>query len=52
MTTPWEVTYSGNSVSLEQEMLSANEVNRNYSLNMAIVKGFNQMLSMSVKGSP
>jgi flagellar basal-body rod protein FlgB len=47
---PWEVTYSGNSVSLEQEMLSANEVNRNYSLNMAIVKSFNQMLSMSVKG--
>ena len=48
---PWEVTYSGNSVSLEQEMLSANEVNRNYSLNMAIVKSFNQMLSMSLKGS-
>ncbi len=49
--TPWEVTYSGNSVSLEQEMLTANEVNRDYSLNMAIVKGFHQMLSMSLKGS-
>ncbi len=48
--TPWEVTYSGNSVSLEQEMLTANEVNRDYSLNMAIVRSFNQMLSMSVKG--
>lgn len=48
---PWEVTYSGNSVSLEQEMLSANEINRDYSLNMAIVKGFHQMLSMSLKGS-
>jgi flagellar basal-body rod protein FlgB len=47
---PWEVTYSGNSVSLEREMLAANEVNRNYSLNMAVVKSFNQMLSMSVKG--
>lgn len=50
-TTPWEVTYSGNSVSLEQEMLSANEINRDYSLNMAIVRGFRQMLSMSLKGS-
>jgi flagellar basal-body rod protein FlgB len=48
--TPWEVTYSGNSVSLEQEMLSANEVNRDYSMNTAIVKSFNQMLSMSAKG--
>jgi flagellar basal-body rod protein FlgB len=48
---PWEVTYSGNSVSLEQEMLTANEINRDYSLNMAIVKGFRQMLSMSLKGS-
>ncbi|MGO9133199.1 MAG: flagellar basal body rod protein FlgB [Methylovirgula sp.] len=48
--TPWEVSYSGNSVSLEQEMLSANEVNRSYSLNTALVKSFNQMLSMSTKG--
>lgn len=48
--TPWEVTYSGNSVSLDQEMLNANEVNRDYSLNMAISKAFNQMLTMSVKG--
>lgn len=48
---PWEVTYSGNSVSLEQEMLNANEVNRSYSLNMAITKAFNQMMSMSLKGS-
>lgn len=47
---PWEVTYSGNSVSLEQEMLNANEVNRAYSLNMAVRKAFGQMLAMSVKG--
>ena len=31
-------------------MLSANEVNRSYSLNTALVKSFNQMLSMSTKG--
>lgn len=46
---PWEVTYSGNSVSLEQEMLNANEVNRSYSLNMAVSTAFNQMLTTSVK---
>jgi flagellar basal-body rod protein FlgB len=49
-TSPWEVTYSGNTVSLEQEMLNANEVNRDYSLNMSLMKSFNQMLSMSTKG--
>lgn len=47
---PWEVTYSGNSVSLEQQMLEANQINRSYSLNMALSKIFNQMLAMSVKG--
>ncbi|WP_026606666.1 flagellar basal body rod protein FlgB [Methylocapsa acidiphila] len=45
----WEVTHSGNSVSLEQEMIKAADVNRNYSLNMSIVKAFNQMLMASVK---
>ena len=47
---PWEVNYSGNSVSLEQEMLNANEVNRSYSLNMAVTTAFNRMLATSVKG--
>ncbi len=46
----WEVTHSGNSVSLEKEMIKAGEVNRNYSLNTSIVKAFNQMLLASVKG--
>jgi flagellar basal-body rod protein FlgB len=47
---PWEVTHSRNSVSLEQEMLKAGSVNRDYSLNTSVVKAFNQMLSASVKG--
>ncbi len=47
---PWEVSHSGNSVSLEQEMLKAGQVNRDYSLNTSVVKAFNQMLSASVKG--
>lgn len=46
----WEVTHSGNSVSLEREMIKAGEVNRTYSLNTSIVKAFNQMLMTSLKG--
>ncbi|SDR61195.1 flagellar basal-body rod protein FlgB [Rhizobiales bacterium GAS191] len=47
---PWEVTRSGNSVSLEQEMMKAGDVNRSFSLNTSIVKAFNAMLTQSVKG--
>jgi len=47
---PWEVTPSGNSVSMEHEMLKANEVGRDYSMNTAIVKAFTQMFTISVKG--
>ncbi|WP_255565111.1 flagellar basal body rod protein FlgB [Methylovirgula sp. HY1] len=51
-TTPWEVTYSGNSVSLEQEMLKSDEINRDYSLNTQLTTIFNRMLATSVKGPP
>ena len=47
---PWETTTSGNTVSLEQEMMKAGEVSRSYSLNTNIVKAFNAMLLASVKG--
>ena len=47
---PWETTKSGNTVSLEQEMMKAGEVNRGYSLNTNIIKAFNNMLLASVKG--
>ncbi|SJZ81624.1 flagellar basal body rod protein FlgB [Consotaella salsifontis] len=46
----WDVLHSGNSVSLEQEMLKAGEVQRDYSLNTSIVKAFNRMLLTTVKG--
>ncbi len=46
---PWEVSHSGNSVSLEQEMIKASDVNRAYALNTSVVRAFNQMLSASVK---
>ncbi len=46
----WEVSRSGNSVSLEQEMMKAGDINRSFSLNTNIVKAFNRMLLASVKG--
>lgn len=46
----WEIHHSGNSVSLEQELLRANEVNGDYSLNRSITKAFNRMLLASLKG--
>lgn len=45
----WEIVHSGNSVSLEQEMVKAGEINRDYSLNVAIVKSFHRMLMSSAK---
>jgi flagellar basal-body rod protein FlgB len=45
----WEVVHSGNSVSLEQEMVKGGEVNRDYSMNSAIVRSFHRMLLSSAK---
>ncbi len=47
----WEVVPSGNSVSMEHEMLKANTVGRDYSMNTAIVKAFSQMFTISEKSS-
>ena len=44
-----DVTVSGNSVSLEQELLKAGDVNRAYALNSGVVKAFHRMLLASVK---
>ena len=46
---PWETTESGNTVSLEQEMIKAGDVNRSYALNTDLVKAFHGMLLESVK---
>jgi flagellar basal-body rod protein FlgB len=46
----WEVVHSGNSVSVEQEMIKAGDVNRDYSMNAAIVRSFQRMLLSGVKG--
>jgi flagellar basal-body rod protein FlgB len=45
----WEVSESGNSVGLEEELLKAGEVNRDYSLTTNIVKSFHSMLMAAVK---
>jgi flagellar basal-body rod protein FlgB len=42
-------TASGNSVDLEQELIEAGEVNKDYSLNTGIVKAFHRMWMASVK---
>lgn len=46
----WDVTHSGNSVSLEQEMLKSGEVARDYSLNASITKAFHRFFLTSLKG--
>ena len=46
---PWDVTHTGNSVSLEQELIKAGDVNRAYRLNTSVVKAFHRMILASVK---
>ena len=46
---PWETTHSGNSVSLEQELINAGDVNRAYRLNTGVAKAFHRMLLASAK---
>ena len=45
----WDTVYSKNSVSLEQEMIKAGDVNRQHSLNTSIIKSFHRMLMSSVR---
>ena len=45
----WDVVHSGNSVSVEQEMVKAGDVNRDYSLNTAIMRSFHRMLLSGAK---
>lgn len=46
----WDVTHSGNSVNLEQELIKAGEVNRGFRLNTSIAKAFHRMILASAKG--
>jgi len=48
--TPWDITHSGNSVSLEQEMLKAGEISRDFALDTSIAKAFHRMYLQTLKG--
>ena len=48
-TDSWETVYSGNSVSLEQEMMKEGDINRSFTLNANIKRAFHQMLMLSAK---
>lgn len=47
---PWEVRPSGNSVSLEEEMVRAGGISRAYALNTSIVSAFHRMTMQAVRG--
>lgn len=46
----WEITHSGNSVSLEQEMMKAGEINSSFSFNRSLVAAFGRMLTTATRG--
>nr|WP_255726344.1 flagellar basal body rod protein FlgB [Microvirga sp. ACRRW] len=48
-TDTWDTVHSRNSVSVEQEMIKAGEVDRQHSLNTSVVKAFHRMLMSSVR---
>lgn len=46
----WDTYDSGNSVSLEKELVKASDVNGAFQLNNSVVKSFHRMLLASTKG--
>jgi flagellar basal-body rod protein FlgB len=48
-TDSWDTTVSGNSVSLEQEMMKEGDINRNYTMNTNIKRVFHQMMMSALK---
>lgn len=46
----WEISHSGNSVSLEQEMMKAGQVNRAFSFNVNMTRAFHDMLLSGLRG--
>ena len=40
----WDIVHSGNSVTLEKELMKAGEVNSTYSLNTGVMKAFERMM--------
>lgn len=46
----WQIVHSGNSVSLEEQMLKAGEVAGNYARNTSVMKTFHRMLLAASRG--
>ncbi|MDZ4790703.1 MAG: flagellar basal body rod protein FlgB [Hyphomicrobiales bacterium] len=46
----WATAHSGNSVSLDQELVKSGEAQRAFSLNSAVVKSFHRILLSASKG--
>ena len=46
----WERSHSGNDVVVEQEMLNAAEVNRQFTLNVNITRSIHEMMLAGLKG--
>ncbi|MFV0279829.1 MAG: flagellar basal body rod protein FlgB [Rhodoblastus sp.] len=45
-----EVSYSGNNVSLDQQLLAATEVRQGYALNTSVVKALHRLMLSATKG--
>ena len=45
----FDVTHSGNSVSIEQELVKSDDINRAFSLDVSVVRAFHRMLLSSVR---
>jgi flagellar basal-body rod protein FlgB len=45
----WDTTVSGNSVSLEEEMIKGGDINRSFTLNNNIKRAFHQMILSVLK---
>ncbi|WP_372426219.1 flagellar basal body rod protein FlgB [Salinarimonas chemoclinalis] len=45
----WAVTHSGNSVSIEEELIKASSASREHSLATSVVKSFHRMLMQSAR---
>lgn len=47
----WDIVHSGNSVSMEKELMKASEVTGAYSLNTSIARSFHRMMLTSTRSS-
>ena len=48
----WQVKETGTPVELDQQLMAANDVNRSFALDNAIVRAFHRMLMASVRSGP